>query len=93
MNSLFLQLSKLVLVNSTSRSQPYILKARTFCDKCPKPKKCDKKVCNSQLDPAKKKCGCPGDLSKPGCPAKQSKWEGCKSKKENKPDPKLIEEA
>lgn len=79
MSSLLLHLSKMVLVNSTSRSQPFILKSRAFCVKCPKPGKCDKKVCNDQLDPAKKKCGCSGILSTPGCPSKQYEWNGCKT--------------
>lgn len=87
MSSLLLHLSKLVLVNSTSRSQPYILKTRTLCVKCPKPGKCDKKICNSKLDPAKKKCGCSGILSTPGCPAKQFEWNGCKSEEDKKDDP------
>ena len=72
------------MVNSKCRNQPCILKFRALCVKCPKPGKCEGKKCNSQLDSTKKKCGCSGSLSTPGCPAKQFKWKGCKSDKEKK---------
>lgn len=83
MTLLFLQLSKLILVNTTSRvSYPQILNSRAFCVKCTKPRKCDGKKCNRQLDNLKKKCGCLGITSTPGCPAKQYEWKGCKSEEE-----------